>query len=40
MFDWIYNFIKDLDKEMDDGGIPIDMELESKMRYNEYDDEY
>ena len=40
MFDWIYNFIKDLDKEMDDGGIPIDMDLESKMRYNEYDDEY
>jgi len=40
MFDWIYNLIKDLDKEMDDGGIPIDMQLESKMRCNEYDDEY
>ncbi len=39
MFDWIYNFIKDLDKEMDDGGIPIDLELESKIRRNEYDDE-
>lgn len=40
MFDWIYNFIKDLDKEMDDGGIPIDLQLESELRRNEYDDEY
>ena len=40
MFDWIYNFIKDLDKEMDDGGIPIDLQLESKLRRDEYDDEY
>ena len=40
MFDWIYNFITDLDKEMDDGGIPIDLQLESKIRCDEYDDEY
>ena len=40
MFDWIYNFITDLDKEMDDGGIPIDLHLESKIRCDEYDDEY
>lgn len=39
MYDWIDGIIRDIDKEMDAGGIPINLELDSKRRH-EYDDDY